>query len=211
MATKQVDFFNQQELELIRRAVSEAEAHSSGEIATMVVAESDRYLEAERLGALLLAALLGVLLSVALHHVTIWTYIPVVCLLFFPMLALLHYFPRFKLSFVSARRQAEMVRERALQAFFEKGLYRTREATGILIFISRLERKVWILGDRGIDAKIPSGSWQALADQLAAGLREGRAAEALCQVVAGCGVELARHFPRRSDDTNELPDDLITS
>lgn len=211
MAVSSENFFSAQEKEAIRRAVAQAEAGSSGEIATMVVGESDRYREAEHLGALLLAGFLAVFAAVLLHHVTIWSYIPLVCLGYFPMLMLLRRFPRLKLSFVGPRRQAEAVRERALRAFYEQGLYRTREETGILIFLSLLERKVWILGDRGINSKIPSGSWQALAGELAAGIRSGRAAEALCQVIAGCGRELARHFPRRADDRNELADDILDS
>lgn len=205
------DFFTPAEKETIRNAVAQAEMRSSGEIATMVVWESDRYREAEELGALLLAALVGVAFAVALHHVTIWTYIPLVCLLYFPALLLLRRFPRLKLSFAGARRQAESVAERALVAFYQQGLYRTEQETGILIFISLLERKVWILGDRGINQKIPPGYWESLAGQLAQGIRSGQAAETLCQVVAACGGELARHFPRTSSDRNELSDDIITA
>lgn len=205
------EFFDEAEKELIRRAVADAETRTTGEIATMVVPESDRYREAEQLGALLVAALVAVIAAVALHQVTIWTYIPLVCLLFFPTLALFRYSPRLKLSFVGARREAEAVRERALRAFFEKGLYRTREETGILIFISVLEHKVWILGDRGINERIAPGSWETLASELALGIRSGRAAPALCSVISACGGELASHFPRRADDRNELPDDILTS
>jgi len=210
MAANRQAFFNDAEQESIRQAVAQAEALSSGEIATMVVPESDRYREAEQLGALLVAGTIAVIVSVVLHHVTIWIYIPLVCLLYLPVLALFRRFPRLKLSFVGARRQSEAVKERALRAFYEKGLYRTREETGVLIFISLLEHKVWILGDRGIDSKIPPGSWQALAGELAAGLRAGRAADALCRVISSCGSELARHFPRRADDSNELPDQVLT-
>ena len=205
------EFFSAAEKEAIRSSVADAETRSSGEIATMVVLESDRYREAEELGALLLAGLLGVVVAVALHHVTIWTYIPVVFVLFFPALLLFRRFPRLKLSFAGAQRQAEAVSERALVAFYQQGLYRTEHGTGILIFISLLERKVWILGDRGINEKIPPGYWQSLADELAGGIRSGRAADTLCHVIAECGSELARHFPRRLDDRNELPDDIFTS
>jgi putative membrane protein len=211
IAETTAEFFSAAEKERIRRAVAEAETRSSGEIAIMVVPESDRYREAEYLGALLLAGLIAVVAAIALHHVTIWTYIPLVCLLFYPALLLFRSFPRLKLSFAGPRRQAEAVRERALSAFYEKGLYRTREETGILIFISLLERKVWILGDRGINEKIQPGYWEALAGGLAAGIRSGRAADALCSVVAGCGGELSHHFPRRPDDRNELSDEILTS
>ena len=204
-------FFSDAEREMIRRAVAEAESKSSGEIATMVVRPSERYREAEALGALLLAGLLAVMAAVVSRHVTIWTYIPSVCLLFFPALWIFRRFPRLKLSFAGPLRQSEAVHERALAAFYEKGLYRTREETGILIFISLLERKVWILGDRGINEKIPPGYWHTLAGELSRGIRSGEGAQALCRVIAGCGAELARHFPRRPDDRNELPDEVLTS
>jgi putative membrane protein len=211
MARSTQDFFSAAEKEMIRQAVAQAELETSGEIVTMVVPESERYREAELLGALFGAGLLGMVVAVLLRHVTIWSYIPLVLLIFFPLFALFRRFPTLKLPFTGPRRQALAVHDRALHAFYEKGLYRTREQTGILIFISALERKVWILGDRGINEKIPPGFWQVLASELANGIRSGRAAEALCHVVAGCGSELARHFPRRPDDRNELSDQVITS
>lgn len=205
------DYFSAVEKEAIRKAVARAEATSSGEIATMVVSESDRYREAEALGALLLAGFIGVVVAVLLHHVTIWTYIPVVFLLYFPVLFFLRRFPRLKLSFVGPRRLAEAVSERALVAFYQQGLYRTGMETGILIFISLLEHKVWIVGDRGINEKIPPGYWKTLAEQLAQGLKAGRGAEAVCEVIVACGRELEHHFPRRDDDRNELSDEIIIS
>jgi putative membrane protein len=205
------EFFSADEKERVREAVAQAESHSSGEIATMVVWASDRYREAEALGALLVAALIAVVAAVALRHVTIWSYIPLVCLLYFPALLLFRRFPRLKLSFAGARRVAEAVGERALVAFYQQGLYRTKDETGILIFISLLERKVWILGDRGINRKIPPGQWKSLVDELTRGLRQGTAADSLCLVISRCGDELARHFPRLSDDQNELPDEIIAS
>jgi putative membrane protein len=97
-----------------------------------------------------------------------------------------------------------------VRAFYEKGLYRTRHETGILIFISLIEHKVWILGDRGINERIDSHFWQNLASRLTQGLREGKSCEALCCVISGCGAELSRHFPRRADDLNELRDEILT-
>jgi len=207
--TKAGHFFNEEEKNRVRQLVKEAERLTSGEIATMVVDESDSYREAEILGSILLSSLLALVIAIAIQHITIWTYIPLVCLIYFPALWIFRYFPRLKLSFVSRRRIEEAVRERAVSAFFSKGLYRTREETGILIFISLLEHKVWILGDRGINSLIKPEAWGDFADELAQGIRGGRAFEALVDVVRKCGTILAEHFPRRADDTNELPDELI--
>ena len=201
-------FFTIEERERIRAAVAATEGRTSGEIATMVVAASDSYREAETLGAVLVSGLLAVIAAVLSHHVTIWSYVPMVALLFFPARLLFRHVPRLKLPLVGRRRLVETVRERAVQAFYEQGLYRTREETGILIFISILERKVWILGDRGINAQIPPGYWLGHAEKLARGLRDGKACDALCSVITSCADDLARLFPRRADDLNELGDEV---
>jgi putative membrane protein len=203
-------FFTDEEKEQIRLTVEAAEKLTSGEIATMVVDHSDRYHEAEVLGGILVAGLLALIISVAAQHVTIWTYIPIVCVLFLPARFLFVRFPRLKHPFVNKLRMSHAVRERAVRAFYEKGLYKTRDENGILIFISILERKVWILGDKGVDKKIPHANWQSHAYEISNGVREGRACEALCAVIAQCGQVLADHFPKKKDDTNELPDDIIS-
>jgi putative membrane protein len=226
-------FFSEEENTRIRSAVKDAEGRTSGEIVAMVVDRSDSYREAETLGAVLTAAICALLAEIALQVVTlrlpaaewghgggvgaelvlygvsVWTYIPLVFLIFFPARYLFRRCESLKLPFVGRKRIDEAVRERAVRAFYEKGLYRTRDETGILIFLSLLEHKVWILGDRGIDTKIPHDIWQSLARDLSLGMREKRACEALCSVISACGGELARHFPRKPDDTNELADDVI--
>lgn len=203
------NFFTPAEQERIRQAVAEAEKATSGEIATMVVARSDSYPEAAILGSVLGAATVALVISIVIHHVTIWSYLPLMLLLFFPVQLLLKNVPCFQRPFIAASRLNEVVTSRAVRGFYEKGLYRTKNATGILIFISIFERKVWILGDRGINLKIPAESWQELVRILAAGLKAGRACDSLCEVIRRCGEELARHFPREQDDMNELQDEIL--
>ncbi|MGD0844140.1 MAG: TPM domain-containing protein [Geobacteraceae bacterium] len=202
-------FFSDEEKERIRQAVEAAESRTSGEIATMVVDHSDRYHEAEVLGGILVAGLVGLIIATVVQHVTIWTYIPLVCILYIPARLLFIRVPRLKLPFINKLRMMHAVRERAVRAFYEKRLYKTRDENGVLIFISILERKVWILGDRGVDRKIPHATWQTHAREISAGIKEGRACAALCTVIGKCGQVLGEHFPRKEDDTNELPDDLI--
>ncbi len=202
-------FFSDEEKKLIREAVEAAERGTSGEIATMVVDHSDRYHEAEVLGGILVSGLIALIIALAIGHTHIWTYIPLVCVLYVPARMLFIRVPRLKVPFINKLRMMHAVRERAVRAFYEKRLYRTRDENGILIFISILERKVWILGDRGVDSKIPHEAWQRHAQEISAGIMEGRGCQALCAVIAQCGAILAGHFPKKEDDTNELPDDTI--
>src|SRR6185369_13036264 len=99
--------FSGAELERIKQAVEAAEAITSGEIATMAVDQSDSYREAETLGAVLVAGFLALIGAVAFHHVTVWTYIPLVFLLFFPSRWLMSRYPRLKLPFVGRERIAK--------------------------------------------------------------------------------------------------------
>ncbi|NTV48893.1 MAG: hypothetical protein HGB32_10410 [Geobacteraceae bacterium] len=210
MTGKKADnFFSEQEKQRVSILVKNAERKTSGEIAVMVVDESDSYREAESLGVTLLSAFIALVVAVSLHHVTIWSYIPAVMVFWFPALYFMRSFPRFKLALAGKKRLEEAVCERAVRAFFEKKLYRTREETGILIFISILEHKVWILGDRGINQRIDPLSWLALAGKLAGKIREGHAFEGLCTVIEELGRILEEHFPKEADDTNELPDEMI--
>lgn len=207
--TKANNFFSESEKQKISTLVKESEGKTTGEIAVMVVDGSDSYREAEILGALLLSAFIALVVAVSLHHVTIWSYIPAVMLFWFPALYFMRGFPRFKLVFAGKKRLEEAVRERAVRAFFEKKLYRTRGETGILIFISILEHKVWILGDRGINQRIDPQTWRTLAGELAGNIREGRAFGGLCTVIEKLARVLEEHFPHAADDTNELPDEVI--
>jgi putative membrane protein len=202
-------FFSPEEKERISRAVKSAESVTSGEIASMVIDHSDRYHEAEVLGGILVSGLMSVILAVVFHYVTIWTFIPSVLLLYLPIRFLFMRFPLLKFPFINKLRMAHAVQERAVRAFYEKGLYKTRDENGILIFLSILERKVWILGDRGVDRRIPQESWQEYAKELSEGIRRGNACDSLCSVIEKCGRVLAEHFPRKEDDTNELTDEVI--
>lgn len=201
--------FSDNEREEIRRAVEAAESLTSGEIVALVVPESDRYREAEVLGGVLLSSLLALVVGVILHYVTVWFFVPAVFLLYFPCRLLFCKVPWLKRSLLTVPQLESAVREHCVHSFYEKGLHRTRHETGVLIFISVLERKVWIIGDRGINEKIAPETWQKLARELSAGIRENRACAALVSVIGKCGVILAEHFPQTADDLNELPDEVI--
>ena len=102
------------------------------------------------------------------------------------------------------------VGERALRCFAEQGLTRTRGRTGILIFVSLLERRVVVLADEGIDRALdPDESWQAVVDLAVAGLRSGAAAEGIEAAVRRCGAILARHLPPPAPNPDELPNALV--
>ena len=98
------------------------------------------------------------------------------------------------------------VYRRALRHFLESGVYATAERTGILIFISYMEREVRIVADSGISGKIDQSVWNDLAERVARSVKEGTAGRELARAVETCGTVLAEHFPAKRENPNELSD-----
>lgn len=203
-------FFTQEELARINEATRSVESRTIGEVAVMVVDSSDRYHEAEVLGGIFLGSLVALIATVSLFHSSIWIYISLSFLFFLPSKYLFQKVPILKTAFIGVRRKEHTVMQRALRAFYDKGLYRTKKNTGVLFFLSLLERKVWVLADKGIHEKIEQKTLDTFARTVSRGIREGRASDALCEAITMSGDLLAKHFPITPDDINELPDEVMT-
>jgi putative membrane protein len=203
-------FFTQGERERIKAATEEAESRTIGEVAAMVVDSSDHYMDAEVVGGAVLAGLAALVPTVVYFHASVWSFIPLGFLLFFPARILFARVPFLKAALIGRRRKEHAVRLRAMRAFYEKDLHRTGKNTGVLFFLSLFERKVWVLADSGIHAKIEQKTLDRFAGMVSTGIREGRACDALCDAIREAGDLLAKYFPSTPDDTNELPDDVMT-
>jgi putative membrane protein len=203
-------FFTTEEKERLKAATRDVESQTIGEIVVMVVDHSDHYIEAEVLGSVLLGSLLSLILTVLFFDSSLWFYIPLSFIFFFPCWFLFIKAESLKRFFIGIRRKEEAVRLRAERAFFERGLYRTKKNTGVLFFLSLLERKIWVLADKGIYEKMNQETLNRFAKEVSGAIKEGRACDALCQAIQETGAHLSRHFPITPEDTNELPDEVMT-
>ncbi len=98
---------------------------------------------------------------------------------------------------------------RARSAFLEHEVFRTRDRSGVLVFLSLLERRAVVLGDAGINARVPAGEWNRIVGDLARGMGEGRPADALVGAIGACGELLDRSgLERRADDRDELDNSI---
>jgi uncharacterized membrane protein len=95
----------------------------------------------------------------------------------------------------------------AARARFQKiGMQKTRERNGVLIYFVPRTRSFAIIGDAGIDAKCGESFWTETAAALRSDLHDRPATEAIVLAIERIGKLLARTFPIRADDRNELPD-----
>ena len=97
---------------------------------------------------------------------------------------------------------------RARKVFAHLGMHLTAERHGVLIYLAIEDRKLAVVGDEGIHRQVGDAYWHTVRDLMIARLSQGRALEAVLAGVAEVGRELARHFPRRPDDRNELSDQV---
>ncbi len=196
-------------------AVQEAEKQTAGEIVPMVVSASYHYPMADVIGgvflalpaALLLTPLIGGWLWIGTWN--LWMFLGLFSLLFPTALLIVRHTVGLKRIFIARREIDAEVEEAAVTSFFQKGVYRTRDETGILIFISLFERRVWVLADRGINRKVAQDQWDGIVARIIDGIRQQRAGQAICAAVAEIGELLAAHFPIREDDRDELTNLIV--
>jgi uncharacterized membrane protein len=95
--------------------------------------------------------------------------------------------------------------DRAREIFASLGMHETRDRNGVLIYVALRDRKLALLGDDGIHARLGHAYWDAVRDRMVAAFRDGAGREAIVRAVRDVGAALAEHFPRRPDDVDELP------
>ncbi|MBK6846134.1 MAG: hypothetical protein IPG96_00830 [Proteobacteria bacterium] len=195
-----------EEARRVEEAVAAAEARTAGEIVVVVRPRSEGYEGARAL----LAGLWTLMAAAAAAAYLPWHVDPVwLVLAQLPALALAWslagWAPLLRTALPPGR-AARAVHARALAAFAEHGVHRTRDRCGLLIFVSELERRVEILADEAIHQRVGASGWAQQVEQLVAAVRAGRPGDGLVAVIEQIGTILAEHFPRRADDTNELPD-----
>lgn len=229
-------YFNDEDRKKVESAVREAESGTSGEIVAMVVERSDSYRDVDVMISMIIASLISLYPAEVAFKVSadllpkilpafswssaipdgarfftgLFAFILATIILHIPFRALISRMEPLKGWFIPARRKDAEVSERAMKAFFDRNLNATRDATGVLFLVSLLERRVHILADHGIYKKITQQKLDSFASGIAKGMKDGRGADALSAAIRDAGKELAKHFPRKSDDTNELSDSLVT-
>ena len=97
-------------------------------------------------------------------------------------------------------------RARAVELFSSLRIWDTEGNSGILIYVQLVDRRVEILADRGIAARVPQAEWDAICRDMEASFRRGEWRSGAVQAVTRAGELLARHFPAGESNPNELPD-----
>jgi len=187
----------------IAAAIRTAEQNTSGQIVCVLMRSASEYFYVP----VLWAALFGLVSPWPLIVLTEWSVqrIFLVQILVFAVALLILSWPPLRVALVPRAVRRARAHRAAVEQFFARGLTRTRERTGVLIFVSLAERYARIIADEGIASKVSNRDWQLAVDALTAHMRDGRIAQALVAAIQQCGAVLADHAPPTGAG-NELPD-----
>ena len=89
--------------------------------------------------------------------------------------------------------------------FQKLGMTGTRERNAVLIFVAPRSQKFAVVGDEGIHQRCGEEFWQQLVAAIGEHFQRAEFTAAIVQAIEVAGARLARHFPRTTDDRNELP------
>ena len=188
----------------IATAIRAVESRTSGEL-VCVLAQSSTDGRA-------LPVVIAVVVALALPWLLVMTTaMPVLRILtlqiiaFFVAAALLHLL-RLRIELIPHAARRALAHRAALVQFAIRGIAKTTDRTGILIFVSLAERYARIVADDGIAARVQQSEWQGAVDALVAHMRDGRIADGYIAAIEACGTVLARHFPANKAGRDELPD-----
>jgi putative membrane protein len=210
----------------VSAAIAAAEAKSDGEIIAITADQSDAYHDVGLHYAVLVLFLVLAFFAAWPHQLEFWwtrlmgwTAQPsqreLLTLLFglalakfLAVLFILKWMP-LRLALTPGSTKTRRVRRRAVMLFKTGGERRTIGRTGILIYLSMGERRAEIVADEAITKVTTPETWGEAMAAMITDVKAGRPGDGIVAAVEQIGEVLAKHFPKSSADTNEIPDKLI--
>ena len=100
------------------------------------------------------------------------------------------------------------VLDRAAYVFEKLEMHKTEQRNGVLFYLAIQDKKFAILGDAGINQKVPDNFWEEIKSEIIANFKKGDFAKGLSSGIIKAGEQLKAHFPYQEDDVNELENEI---
>ncbi|MEG1635191.1 MAG: TPM domain-containing protein [Rikenellaceae bacterium] len=98
--------------------------------------------------------------------------------------------------------------DEAVRWFLKLKMEQTKDRNGVLIYVAYKDKKVAIIGDKGINALIGETFWDSTYHLMREQFKKGNICEGLCDAIGNVSKKLKQFFPYATDDVNELSDDI---
>lgn len=198
---------NESEQRQVAAAINAVERETDAELVTVLAARADDYTYIP----LLWASVLALLVPGALNYFGGWLSAQELLLvqwLSFAGLSLLLRIPALTSRLIPRTVRHWRAANMARRQFLEHNLHHTAGATGMLIFVAEAEHYVEILVDRGISARLPDETWQAIVATFTQQVKQGQTLQGFLGCIEACGAQLKQHVPA-THQRNELPNHLV--
>jgi len=96
----------------------------------------------------------------------------------------------------------------AKKVFHKIGMTKTEHRNGVLIFLVIKDKKFAVLGDVGINERVPDGFWNEVVEIMQDHFKQDKFAEGISEAIVRIGEKLKAYFPHQANDKNELPDTI---
>ena len=100
------------------------------------------------------------------------------------------------------------VLDRAADIFRKLEMHKTELRNGVLIYLAVKDRQFAIIGDVGINEKVPENFWDEIKEDMVANFKQGNFVKGLINAIETSGTELQHFFPRNTGDINEMSDEI---
>ncbi|OFZ25687.1 MAG: hypothetical protein A2381_00015 [Bdellovibrionales bacterium RIFOXYB1_FULL_37_110] len=205
-------YIEEEGIKRVEETIARVEKHTSAELVAVVVKNSSTTGHVPAI-ILLLGLVLYFIFDVRLLEEKYLgflqiTFIPYLLLLLIATF-LLNQLDWVKRMLTPAWDQGEQVEKRALLEFYQSNIKKTKDGTGILFFISVLERKAIVLADQIICDQLPADTWTAMVNLITSGMKQKDLASGLEKALINSGNILKPLFPVQLGDIDELPNKLI--
>jgi uncharacterized membrane protein len=85
---------------------------------------------------------------------------------------------------------------------------KTELRNGVLFYLAVSDKMFAILGDKGINEKVPAGFWDNIRDSMLGHFKQNEFTEGLSKGIEMAGEKLISHFPYQRNDVNELDNEI---
>jgi uncharacterized membrane protein len=98
--------------------------------------------------------------------------------------------------------------ERAQEVFYRLKMENTKDSNGVLLYIAVNDRTFVIYGDKGINDVVSNTFWNDTKEVIQNHFKKGHFKQGIVEGILKAGEELKAHFPYKSNDTNELSNEV---
>lgn len=219
------NFLTADEQQQVSQAIASLEQKTAAEVVCAVSTESGRYDRAESIVGLIAAVTLLAVTNILWVFIIDWSagpgsWQPDIGLPFlFQVIAVLfgfvggsvaasYYHPLRRPFVLRKDKQAEAERAATI-VFASQRLHSTRQAGGVLMYVSLFEHKVIVLADDGAMKALDLSALDAICAAAVANIKAGKRAATFLEAIETLQPLLAKELPIGEGDVDELPNRLV--